>query len=98
MNCSQRRSSLRPLKERYPTPAGRSRVYAKGLMVVALCAAFVLAFALVLNCEAAGIGIRATTLATSQTTCSASDASCESLTITSATLHTVNYTDDLWGL
>jgi hypothetical protein len=70
-------------------------VYAKSLIVVALCTAFVLAFALVLNYEAAGVGEQTTTLATSQSTCPASDASCERLTITSATLRTVNYTDEL---
>jgi len=63
-------------------------------MVVALCTIFVLGFALVLGYETAGVGKQATTLAP-QTTCSASEASCETLSITSASLRTVNYTDEL---
>ena len=70
-------------------------MYAKSLIVVALCTVFVLAFALVLNYESAGIGEGSTTIPTSQTACPVSNASCETLTITSATLHTVNYTDEL---
>ena len=63
-------------------------------MVVALCTIFVLGFALVLGYEAAGIGRQATVVAP-RTTCSASEASCETLSITSASLRTVNYTDEL---
>ena len=70
-------------------------MYARSLIVVALCTAFVIAFALVLNYEAAGIGKQATTLATSPTTCPASEGSCDHLTFGSAILHTVNYTDEL---
>jgi hypothetical protein len=70
-------------------------VYARSLIVVALCTIFVLAFALVLGYETAGVGNPGTTLVTTQTSCSAFDASCESLTITSSALRTVNYTDEL---
>ena len=70
-------------------------MYAKSLIVVALCTAFVLAFVLVLNYEAAGVGNQATTLLTSETTCADTAAACEHLTIASATLNVVNYTDEL---
>ena len=70
-------------------------MYAKSLIVVALCTIFVLAFALVLNYEAANVGTQESTVVTSQTSCAASSASCDTLAITSASLHTVNYTDEL---
>jgi hypothetical protein len=70
-------------------------VYARSLLVVVLCTIFVLGFTLVLAYEAAGIGEQATIVPTSQTTCSAPESSCEALVITSASLRTVNYTDEL---
>jgi hypothetical protein len=70
-------------------------VYARSLIVVALCTIFVLAFVLVLNYEAAGIGTQGTVVPTTQTTCTSSEPSCELLSITSASLRTVNYTDEL---
>ena len=64
------------------------------MVVVALCTIFVLGFALVLGYETAGIG-KQTTIVASQATCSESEAGCETLSITSASLRTVNYTDEL---
>jgi hypothetical protein len=70
-------------------------VYARSVAVVALCTLFVVSFALVLGYEAAGIGKQSTITIASQTACTASGAPCEGLTITSAKLRTVNYTDEL---
>jgi len=70
-------------------------VYARSLIVVALCTIFVLAFALVLNYEAAGVGTQGTVVPTTKTTCPTPGPSCEMMSITSASLHTVNYTDEL---
>ncbi len=70
-------------------------MYARSLAVVVLCTIFVLAFVLVLNYDTAGIGAPGTKVPTTQTTCPASEPSCERLTITSASIHVVNYTDEL---
>ena len=64
-------------------------------MVVALCTIFVLAFLFVLVYEAEGIGNQSATIPTTSTTCPQSGTSCDTLTIASATIHTVNYTDEL---
>jgi len=69
-------------------------VYLKSLIVFVLCTIFVLSFVVVLNYATAGVGKGGTTVVTSQTSCSAGP-SCESLSITSASLHAVNYTDEL---
>ena len=70
-------------------------MYAKSLVVVALCTIFVLAFFIVLSLETAGIGNQTETIPTTATTCSQTANSCDTLTITSATLQAVNYTDEL---
>jgi len=70
-------------------------VYAKSLVVVALCTIFVLAFYLVLSYEAAGIGNQSVTVPTTTTSCPASATSCDTLAITAPALHVVNYTDEL---
>jgi hypothetical protein len=70
-------------------------VYTKSLVVVALCTIFVLAFFFVLSFETAGIGSQTATIPTTATTCSQSSAPCDTLTITSAALQAVNYTDEL---
>jgi hypothetical protein len=69
-------------------------VYLKSLIVFALCTIFVLSFVVVLNYATAGVGKGVTTVVSSQTPCSAGP-SCENLSITSAGLHAVNYTDEL---
>ncbi len=71
-------------------------MYLKSLIVFVLCTAFVAGFAIVLNYEAAGIGVGGQTVTTLQTSsCSISDSSCMRISITSAYLHAVNYTDEL---
>jgi len=70
-------------------------VYAKSLVVVALCTIFVLAFALVLNYEAASVNSQLQALPTSTTSCSGPDDSCPGFTIVSAALSTTNTTDQL---
>jgi len=64
-------------------------------MVVVLCTIFVLAFFFVLSYEAAGIGNQTATIPTTATTCLPSATGCDTLTITSASLQVVNYTDEL---
>jgi hypothetical protein len=61
-------------------------VYARSLLVVALCTVFVLAFAFVLQYEASEVGQSGNTVPTSSTTCSPSDPSCDVLTIVSASI------------
>jgi hypothetical protein len=68
-------------------------VYLRSLLVVALCTAFVVSFVVVLSYAFAGVGSQ-TTLQT-QSPCSSSQGSCPSFSITSASLLTVNYTDEL---
>jgi hypothetical protein len=70
-------------------------VYLKSLVVFALCTAFVLGFVVVLDYATAGVGKGGETVVAVQTTCSAPASSCDSFSITSASLHTVNYTDEL---
>jgi hypothetical protein len=72
-------------------------VYVRGLIVFALCTAFVVSIVVVLNYETAGVGKQVQTIDTSRQTssCSASAISCASFSIISATLHPVNYTDEL---
>jgi hypothetical protein len=70
-------------------------VYLRNLIVVALCTAFVIGFALVLNYEQAVV-IRSLNagVQTSRTTCVAGSV-CDTLSISSATLREKNYTSDL---
>ena len=70
-------------------------MYAKSLAVVILCTLFVLAFYLVVSFETSGIGNQTMTVPTTVSSCPASGTVCDTLTITSATLRTVNYTDEL---
>ena len=70
-------------------------VYLRNLIVVALCTAFVIGFALVLNYEQAAV-IRSLNagVQTSHSTCVAGSG-CDMLAIASATLREKNYTSDL---
>jgi len=70
-------------------------VYAKSLIVFALCTIFVLAFALVLDYEAGNVGGQGTAIPTSQATCASTGAACDTIAITSTSLQVVNYTDEL---
>jgi hypothetical protein len=72
-------------------------VYVRSLLVVALCTIFVIGFVVVLNYATAGVGKQGqTVLVTTQTTsCGAQSSSCESFSITSSRLVSVNYTDEL---
>lgn len=70
-------------------------MYAKSLIVFALCTIFVLAFALVLDYEAGNVGNQGTTIPTSQASCAQTATSCDTILITSTSLQVVNYTDEL---
>jgi hypothetical protein len=70
-------------------------VYLKSLIVFILCTIFVLSFVVVLNYATSGVGKGGETVVSMQTSCSAVASSCESFFITSASLRTVNYTDEL---
>ncbi len=70
-------------------------MYLKSLVVFVLCTVFVLSFVVVLNYATSGVGKEGQGVTTSQPSCSISSPSCESFSITSASLHTVNYTDEL---
>jgi hypothetical protein len=71
-------------------------VYLKGLLVVALCTVFVVAFAVVLDIEAAQVGNQSTIASFStRSSCTSSSPSCVSFSISSASLRVVNYTDEL---
>jgi hypothetical protein len=73
----------------------RSAVYRKSLVVVVLCTAFVLAFAVVLNNEASNVNNQLNALPSTPTNCSPSDDSCPRFSIVSASLLTMNTTDQL---
>ena len=66
-------------------------MYYKSIAVFFLCTAFVVAFAVVLNYEAAGVGSSQSAVSPS---CSPAGTS-EGFHVTSARLRTVNYTDEL---
>lgn len=68
-------------------------MYYKSLVVFVLCTAFVVAFALVLNFEVGGVGNSQNT-STVSPLCTPTN-SAQAFQITSARLHTVNYTDEL---
>lgn len=70
-------------------------MYLKSLVAFVLCTIFVLSFVVVLNYAASGVGRTGRGVTTSQAICSASSNSCNSFSITSASLRTVNYTDEL---
>jgi len=70
-------------------------VYFRSLLVVALCTAFVLSFAIVLSYEAAQVGQSNQVTLSTQNTCSPSEVSCPSFTITSLKLNTENITSEL---
>ncbi len=70
-------------------------MYLKSLVVFALCTVFVLSFVVVLNDATSGVGKEDQGVTTSQPSCSISSLSCGSFSIASASLHTVNYTDEL---
>ena len=66
-------------------------MYYKSIAVFLLCTAFVVAFAVVLNYEAAGVG---SSQSGASPSCSPAGTS-EGFQVTSARLQTVNYTDEL---
>ena len=70
-------------------------MYARSLLVVALCTIFVLAFAFVLQYEASGVGQTDTAVPTASTTCPPSDSSCDALTIVSASIRNSSGVDQL---
>ncbi len=70
-------------------------MYPKSLIVFALCTVFVLSFVVALNYATSGVGREGQGVTASQTSCSVTSPSCQSISITSASLHTVNYTDEL---
>ena len=70
-------------------------MYFRSILVVALCTAFVLSFAIVLNYEAGQVGKAGQAPISTQNSCSPSEASCPSFTITSAKLITANITSEL---
>ncbi len=70
-------------------------VYLKSLIVFLLCTAFVVAFAVVLNNDASTVSSQLQALPPSATNCPISDASCPRFVIVSASLHTMNTTDQL---
>ena len=70
-------------------------MYFRSLLVVALCTAFVLSFAIVLNYEAGQVGQSDQVTLSTQNSCSPSEVSCPSFTITSLKLSTENITSEL---
>jgi hypothetical protein len=70
-------------------------VYFRSILVVALCTAFVLSFAIVLSYEAAQVGQSGQVTLSTQDSCSPSEASCPSFTITSLKLSTANISSGL---
>ena len=70
-------------------------MYYRSLIVFALCTIFVASFVVVLNYEASEVGRQSAFVVSSQSTCSPAGAGCEALSMISASLHTVNYTDEL---
>ena len=71
-------------------------MYIKSIIVVILCTAFVIGFALVINYEASSVGtLTGGEITTTEATCTAAPGECESMVIGSASLRTVNYTDEL---
>jgi len=62
---------------------------------VVLCSIFVVGFVLAIVYATSSVGNEGTTLATSQETSCTVSSACPSLSITSAKLATVNYTDEL---
>lgn len=70
-------------------------MYLKSLVVFVLCTALVLGVAVVLNYEATSVGNQAQALPPERSSCTASDASCPSFSIVSASLRVQNTTDQL---
>ena len=71
-------------------------MYARNLIVVALCTAFVIGFALVLNYErGAVLASLSTGVQVSHSTCVGSGTECDAITVASATLREKNYSSDL---
>jgi len=70
-------------------------VYLRSILVVVLCSIFVVGFVLALVYATSSVGSEGTSLATTQETSCTVSSACPSLTITSAKLATVNYTDEL---
>ncbi len=70
-------------------------MYLKSLIVVLLCTAFVVAFAVVLNNDASTVSGQLQALPSSPTNCSAPATSCPRFTVLSASLRTMNTTDQL---
>ena len=70
-------------------------MYRKSLVVVVLCTAFVVAFAVVLNNEASNVNSQLNALPPTPTNCSSSGDGCPRFSIVSASLRTMNTTDQL---
>lgn len=70
-------------------------MYARGLMVFALCTALVIGVGLVLNYEATTVGYQIQALPASPTSCTLSQTTCPQFSIVSAELVTMNTTDQL---
>lgn len=72
-------------------------MYAKSLVVVALCTLFVVGYAATLVYVTGKVGnqVSQTTLGTQNSTCNTSDPSCVTLSIISSKLVSQNYTDQL---
>ncbi len=70
-------------------------MYLKSLVVFVLCTAFVIAFYVVLTNDANSVNNQLQALPSSPTNCSPADASCPHFNIVSASLRTMNTTDQL---
>lgn len=70
-------------------------MYLRSLIVFSLCTIFVAGFYVVISYDTSGVGRQSQVLVTSQASCPASVTACEAIEITSASLRTVNYTDEL---
>jgi len=70
-------------------------VYFRSILVVVLCTAFVLSFAIVLSYEAGQVGQSGQVTLSTQNSCPPSEFSCPSFTITSLKLITANITSEL---
>jgi len=69
-------------------------VYLRSILVVILCSIFVVGFVLAIAYATSTVGTPTSLATTQETSCTVSSA-CPSLSITSARLATVNYTDEL---
>ncbi len=70
-------------------------MYYKSLVVFALCTIFVVGFFAAISYDTSGVGEQPQTPITTYIACQAPASACDTLSITSASLRTVNYTDEL---